>query len=133
VATPREVALPERVWVGTYEFPIEIVLPDAEVLGGADGIAIFDEAERGIYICASLDNRKFLEIVWHEITHAIHWDREVDDEVDALIDDGKGAFEVEESITKVQGIAWTQFLLDNPKFQRWLTYTLNKLRKERNA
>jgi hypothetical protein len=71
--------------------------------------------------------------VWHEITHAIHWDREVDDEVDALIDDGKGDIEVEESITKVQGIAWTQFLLDNPKFQRWLTFTLNKLARSAMA
>jgi hypothetical protein len=132
VATPREVALPERVWVGTYEVPIEVVLPDDEILDGGDGIFVFDEAEFGIYISGSLDTRKFLEIVWHEITHAIHWDREVDDKIEALVDDGKDE-DIEEEITKVQGIAWTQFLLDNPKFQRWLTFTLNKLRKERNA
>jgi hypothetical protein len=46
----RETPLPERVWVGTYEFPIEVVLPDDEILGGGDGICDLREAEFGIYI-----------------------------------------------------------------------------------
>jgi hypothetical protein len=28
---------------------------------------------------------------------------------------------------------WTQLLLDNPNFSRWLSYTLDRIRKERKA
>lgn len=126
----REVKLPVKIWVGSYEFPIEVVTPDDPILEKADGIAQFEESKRGIYISAALDDRKFFEIVWHEIEHAINWDREIDDKIEALVDDGKGD-DIEEELTKTHGIAWTQFFLDNPKFQRWFTYTLNKLRKER--
>lgn len=115
----RETALPKKLWVGSYEFPLRQIEPDDVVLGGDDGLMEPAETNRGIYIANNLDRRKTLEIILHEITHAINFVNDIDDGED------------EETVATKHGIAWSMFLLDNPRFQRWLTYTLNKIRKER--
>lgn len=117
----REVHPPAKVWVGTYEFAIEFLPPDdpALMLRGRPCDGITDTELQSIAIGAHLDDRKTLEIVWHEITHAISWVFEIED----------GARE--ESIARKHGIAWSQFHLDNPHFVRWYTYLVNRITQER--
>ncbi len=115
----REVPLPKCVWVGTYEFPMGFVDAADPRLDEANGMCETGEGETRIWIAARMGLRKTLEIVIHEITHAINWVYDIDDGVD------------EEDIATKHGAAWSQFFLDNPKYQRWLAYTVNRIRKER--
>ena len=115
----REVTLPRRLWVGTYEYLLTLVEPRHAVLDGANGMTHNEEGGTAIFIAAHLGPRKTLEIVLHEVTHAINWTNDIDDGVE------------EETVATVHGAAWSALFLDNPKFQRWLTYTLNLIRKER--
>jgi hypothetical protein len=116
---------PRKVWVWTYEFPLHFVLPDDPVLvvrgKPSDGVTGTHEEERGIWIAASLDDRKTLEIVWHELTHAIDWAYGID----------RGSSE--ERIARQHGIAWSQFFLDNPKFVRWYMGIVRRVTAERKA
>lgn len=122
MATTREVAPPAKLWVTSYEFPFEFLHPEDPILEGDDGCMESDEDKRGIYVSASLDARKMLEIVWHEVTHAINWACDIDEEKD-VID--------EETIALQHGLSWSQFFLDNPKFVRWYVSVVNRIRKER--
>lgn len=116
-------APPEKIWVGTFEFPLYFVLPDdrALVVRGkvSDGVTGVNEDDRGIWISGGLDDRKTLEIVWHEVTHAIDWVYEID---------GRTS---EENVAARHGVAWSQFMLDNPRFVRWYTGLVSKVRRER--
>lgn len=119
----RSIPLPRKVWVGPYEFPVRVVPTSDPVLdsGVADGATVTLEEGRGIFLSEQLDRRKLLEIVTHEVTHAINWAYDIEDGVE------------EEAIASQHGIAWSQFLLDNPRYQRWLTSTLNAIRRERSS
>lgn len=116
---------PRKVWVQTYEFPLHFVLPDDPVLivrgRACDGVTETGEEGRGIWIAANLDDRKTLEIVWHETTHAIDWVYDVDHRSS------------EERIARQHGIAWSQFFLDNPKFVRWYMSIVRRVTAERKA
>lgn len=118
----RVILLPKQVEVGSFVFPIHVVPPDHPRLGGdSDGCTTFSDEEGGygIYIAATLPLRQGLETVLHEVTHAINYAQDIEGGED------------EETITRKHGAAWSQFFLDNPKFQRWLVYVLNRIRKER--
>jgi hypothetical protein len=116
----REVSPPPKIWVGEYEFSLHFLLPDDPEMEGADGITRFDEQDRGISISASLDDRKMLEIVWHEVTHAINW-------ICGITNKSRS----EELLARKHGLAWSAFHLDNPKFVRWYTHVVNRIRKAR--
>jgi hypothetical protein len=116
--TAAVVPLPKQVEVGGYVFPIYVVPRRHSKLGGDDGCSTYDGGF-AIYIADDMSIRKGLDIVLHEVTHAINFANDIDDGVD------------EETIATKHGPAWAQFLLDNPKFQRWLNSALNRIRKER--
>jgi hypothetical protein len=118
---PRVVTLPKKVEVGSYEFALHVVPASDTKLDGADGICYFAEEDggRAIFVAAGLGLRKMLDVVLHELTHAINWCHDIDDGAD------------EEAIATKHGTAWSQLFLDNPKFQRWLVSILNRIRKER--
>lgn len=116
----REVHEPTKVWVAPYEFPLHFVPPDAPELEGADGMTDTSEEGRGIWINAALDDRKTLEIVWHEVTHAINW-----------VHDVTNRMRSEEVLARKHGIAWSQFWLDNPKFIRWYDSVVKRIHRER--
>jgi hypothetical protein len=119
----REVPLPSRVWVGTYEFPMEIVPPDDERIEANErGACAIEEDNYWIVIAAYLANTATLEVVLHEVEHAINW------VFDINVDD---AFE-EEVVTE-HGKAWARVWLDNPKLLKWVDYMTKLIRKERNA
>lgn len=129
MATPRHVKLPSKVWVGAYEFPLALVASDDKALDGADGMTVTDEVGRGIWINEILDPRKMLEIVWHELTHAINWNQEIDNRSERK---GSTLNCSEEVLATKHGFAWTQFFLDNPKMHRWINATVRQLQKERD-
>ena len=121
----REVPLPRKLWIGTYEYTVALVPHGDAGLAEDYGATYSDDQRKAIFIDSSLDTRKRLEIVLHELTHAIVWTHDLADV------DSEEVTVNEETLCDRFGIAWSAFLLDNPRFQRWLTYTLNRIRKER--
>lgn len=123
----REPPLPRKVWVESYEFGMKLVPANDPILDDNTGMTVTEEGKKCIYISDALEIRHRLEIVLHEITHAINWVHDIgdggDDEDMVMMD--------EEDLAAKHGRAWSAFFLDNPRFQRWLTYTLNRIRKER--
>lgn len=119
------ISIPRKVWIGPYEFSLQLVEEDDPILEPTDhekttGITHFDPPERGIYVCADLGRREMLETFLHELTHAVNFAGSIDDGVD------------EETIARRHGEIWSQLWLDNPGLQRWLTSTLNTIRRERS-
>lgn len=115
--------LPKKLWIGTYEVSLRLVpKTEPKLEGDADGIFLSDEDDRAILIPNNLDSRRRLEVLMHEITHAINWVGDIDEE--------EGAIE-EEKIATQHGMLWSQFWLDNPRFEKWMVYILSKIRQER--
>lgn len=125
----REVPLPRKVEIGSYEYTMQIVPPDDPILDDEDGMTTSEDTRKIISISSSLGLRRRLEIVFHELTHAINWTHDIYDEAPG--DEEDMVSMPEEDLAAKYGLVWSQFLLDNPRFQRWLTYTLNRIRKER--
>lgn len=128
-------ALPSKLFIGSYEFPLRVVPADDDALkddngAASDGMTVTDgtENEMGIWIASGLGLRRRFEIVWHETTHAVNWVYDVGpkegDEDDSI---------AEEEIATAHGKAWTQLLLDNPAFERWIVYTTNRIRREQRT
>lgn len=107
--------------MGTYEFAFDFAPPEHPELRacGRHNDGTCDLKRQEITISAALDDRKTLEIVWHEITHAMNWVC------------GISSRTAEETIARKHGEAWSQFFLDNPKFVRWYTSLVSRIRKER--
>lgn len=118
--------MPRVVWVGRYEFPVQIVPLDSPKLRAvADedcghGLTGFIDGDRGIWLADNLEPRLLLEIVLHEITHAINHCLDVEDGAD------------EEDLATKQGAGWAQFWLDNPMFLKWVVATTRLVRKVQN-
>jgi hypothetical protein len=122
VNTPKPIQLPrlpKKIWVVTWEFDVHLV-PDAHpMLEGNDGMTYFEEDQRGIYLSQSMQPRRLLEVFWHEAEHAINWSVDIDDGIE------------EETLCELHGKAWTDFLLNNPRFESWLTKMTKFIRHER--
>lgn len=124
-------SLPSKLWVGSYEFALRVVpkghaglKADEDDKEPADGMtkAGEEDGDNAIYIASNLDARRRLDVIWHEVTHVINWANDIDEDVKPI---------EEEEIATKHGAAWTQFLLDNPRFFSWLDYHLKRLRKAR--
>lgn len=126
----REVPLPRKSWIGSYEFEMKIVPADDPVLEGQNGMTVAEDKKKGVYFSDSLGALHLLEIVIHELTHAIVWVHDLTAENDD--EEAEDMVTIpEETLATKFGLAWSAFLVDNPRFQRWLTYILNRIRKER--
>lgn len=134
MATIKVVQLPRKIEVGTYEFPIQIVnakdvrLDDGDSLGAT---YFGDDPKPGdprcILIAGRMGPKQTLEIVLHEITHAINY-------VYDLMDEKCEEFAKttnEEKVATTHGKAWAQFWLDNPPMLRWLNYVQQRIEQER--
>jgi|SRR5882672_7939726 len=114
------VHLPKKLYVGTYEYSLNVVARSHPDLAEDNGGTHWDEDNRRIAIAEGLPPRQRLSTIMHEVIHAIN---------DVCgIDDGMLP-KTEEDLTEAQGEAWTHFLIDNPKFDRWLTYSLSCIRQ----
>src|ERR1700676_2057846 len=97
------VQIPYKVWVGTYEYSLQLVPRDHPDLAGDSGITSFDEDNRRILVAIGLSIRTRFEVVWHELTHAINDACDIDDPMPD-----------EETVATRHGAMWTHFFLDNP-------------------
>jgi hypothetical protein len=111
--------IPKKIWVVTWEFEVSLVSANHPMLEGNDGMTYFDEENRGIYLSELLPPRTLLEVFWHEAEHAINWSEDIEDGID------------EETLCEKHGKAWTDFLLNNPRFESWLTRMNKFIRHER--
>lgn len=123
----RKPGMPSKIFVGSYEFAMRFVPINDERLTGDDGdndnngICITEEGNRGVYLSAAMEPRLLLEVVTHEITHAINWAYDVDVEGEPI---------EEEELTRKHGVAWAAFYLDNPRYLPWLQDLLARIRRE---
>lgn len=118
--------MPRKLWIGSYEFKVNLVASEHPSLCGEDGQMEADGRRCIIWLSEDMDTRRMLEIVLHEMTHAINWVHDIDD-------DEKTVMILEEDLATAHGKAWSQVYLDNPRFERWLTYTLARIRRERRV
>ena len=124
----REIAPPERLHIGSFVFAFELVAPGDERLDSANGITILDEDEGlAVYVSCALEDRKLVEIVWHEIVHAVDWVYDISKSTSFK----RNRDTREEHIAQKHGEAWPTFLLDNPKFARWYMSIIQRIRRER--
>lgn len=119
----RAPVLPSRVWVGTYEFACEVREPGDKIFQGhARGICHFNQPDRGIYLCADTDLRERLEVLFHELKHAIVFAYEV-----------RLTRITEEKLANVSGIAWSALFIDNPKLYRWVDSVAKQIRQKQKC
>lgn len=126
--------LPRRIWAGSFEFPIEVLPRGApEFADGPDddpadawGITHFGPGKHatGIFLTDDMNARELFDTVWHEITHVINHVSDLD-----LHSDDLATRANDEDICDAHGKLWTQFWLDNPRMQAWLTRVLNSIRR----
>lgn len=112
-------SLPRKIWVGCYAFVCSIIPRDDARLDGDDGVCIFNEGGHAIHLADDMAAAQQLETFFHELTHAINYTTSIADGVE------------EEIIAEQHGRLWAQVLLDNPRLQRWITASLNQIRRER--
>lgn len=115
--------MPRKVWIGNFEFRLafgewdQLPLKDAE--GEYDGDTDFDT--QLITLRSNMTLPIFLETTIHELTHAVDFAGDIEDGV------------LEEFIADKHGKLWSQFWVNNPRFQRWWTSACVALRRERQG
>lgn len=117
--TPLLAQCPRKVWIGTTEFVINLVPRDHAKLDNGESDGCTDANPPVIHVCSDLGTTLFMETVWHELTHAVDFVGGIEDS------------QTEEDIADRHGKIWSQFWINNPRFQRWWTKVCNAVRKER--
>lgn len=108
--------LPRRIKIGQYTFRITVTTPaQHEILDGCDGITDF-EAFR-IYLHEGIALQRAINVVQHELTHAINWVYGIDD----------GA--QEEHITTQHTNGLIEMWMSNPKVVNWFVKNLRLVKK----
>jgi hypothetical protein len=118
--------LPRKIWIGTYEVSVQSVPPNSPKLDPIEpgeetrlrGMFDPDVEPPEIFVDQTLGGIQLLEIINHEITHAINYVYDIQD----------GA--QEEDVAETHGRAWSMFYVANPRYQRWLVSLCNAIRKE---
>lgn len=109
--------LPRRIKVGAYTFRVLIGTPETySDLEGCDGITDFEKFR--IYLHENIARQRALNVVQHELTHAINWVYGIDD----------GA--QEEHITTQHTNGLVELQMSNPKVINWIVKTLRLVKKE---
>jgi hypothetical protein len=129
-------ALPGRLQIGEYDFPLRVVPKEHPVLNEeegdrSDGATQVNHENQyyGIWIAAHLSTRRRFGVVWHEVTHALNWVAGLG----AIDENDNEATVEEEDIAEEHGVYWPQLLLENPQFARWVTYMLSRIHAEQKA
>lgn len=112
--------LPEVAYVGQYEFALAAPAPGVyPELVESDGVTHFESDRRRILVSRALPFKRFVNVLLHELIHAIHWDRGVIDG------------DLEETVTAHQADGLTDFWIDNPKLADWFARAYHTLRVQR--
>lgn len=110
---------PDKVWIGTVEYRIHPVSPNHAKLDGGDSDGITEFSPPVIHVSNGLSLTAFMETLWHELTHAVDFVSDIEDGV------------LEEDIADRHAKVWSQFWINNPRFQRWWTKACVAVRKDR--
>lgn len=109
--------LPRRIRVGQYTFRVVVAgaveNPDLEE---CDGITDFEKFR--IYLNERLHRQRAVNVVQHELIHAINWVYGIDDGV------------TEEHITTQITNGLVELWLSNPKVVTWVTKNLRAMKRE---
>lgn len=108
--------LPRRFQIGSYTFRMKVVPPDHVELGGNNGLT--DAEQAVIYINQDIGIARCLEVVQHELTHAINWVYGVKDESD------------EETFTTQHSKGLVDLGMKHPRWKTWENKMLRTMRKQ---
>jgi hypothetical protein len=112
--------LPRRIHVGATTFRVVITTPEAaeggQYLADADGCCVFDEFR--LYLRDDLPLQRAVNVVKHEVTHAINWVYGVDDE------------STEEQFTTQHTNGELEVWVRNPRLLNWLVKQVRRMKKE---
>lgn len=110
---------PDKVWIGTVEYAIRVVEANHPKLDGGESDGITEFAPPQIHLADSLSLSTFMETLYHELTHAVDFVTDIEDGT------------LEEEIADKHGKVWSQFWINNPRFQRWWSKACVQVRKDR--
>lgn len=109
--------LPRRIKVGQYTFRVLIGTPATYAdLEGCDGITDFNKFR--IYLHEGIALQRAINVVQHELTHAINWVYGIDDGAE------------EEHITTQHTNGLIELWMSNPKVVNWFVKNLRLVKKE---
>lgn len=109
--------LPRKIRIGQYTFRITISNAEKHpVLDGNDGVTDFSQFR--IYLDESLHRQRAINVVQHELTHAINW-------VYGVADGSE-----EEHITTQHTNGLIELWISNPKVFGWFARSLRTLKRE---
>jgi hypothetical protein len=109
--------LPRRIKIGQYTFRLLVSNPvESSILTDCDGITDFETFR--IYLDEKLHRQRAINVVQHELTHAINWVYGIDD----------GA--AEEHITTQHTNGLIELWVSNPKILSWFNKNLRAMKRE---
>lgn len=109
--------LPRRIKVGQYTFRMVVSNSDASPdLDGCDGITDFEKFR--IYLDETLHRQRAINVVQHELIHAINWVYGVADGAE------------EEHITTQVTNGLVELWVSNPKVVNWIVKNLRAMKRE---
>ena len=109
--------LPRRVRIGQYTFRISLTTAEKNaILTDCDGITDFESFR--IFLDENLLRQRALNVVQHELTHAINWVYGIDDGAE------------EEHITTQHTNGLVEMWMSNPKVFNWIAKNLRIVKRE---
>lgn len=109
--------LPRRVKIGQYTFRLTVSTPtENPILEGCDGITNFETFR--IYLDDTLHRQRAVNVVQHELIHAINWVYGVNDGAE------------EEHITTQVTNGLVEMWMSNPKVVSWFNKNLRATKRE---
>lgn len=108
--------LPRRFQVGPHVWRIAVVAPSHPMLVGCDGLAVF--AEYKIYLDKTLSLSRAVEVVTHELSHAINHNGNVGDD------------STEENFVTVHSAGQVELFMRHARLHDWHTRSIRRMRRE---
>lgn len=113
-----EESLPSQCHVLGTSYHLIVTPHDHPALHGAEGLTDF--RTNAIYLQKGLPPLGLLNVLWHELTHAINETGEIENGVK------------EERIAAWHGQTWPTFFILNPAFSRWWDKVVTSIIKDRH-
>lgn len=107
--------LPKGVKVGGYKFAIELAPPTDGDLEGDYGCTNTDTFR--ITLNEGMTFQKIVNVLWHELNHAIDYAYELEDSSS------------EEDFASKGATGWMALRIDNPSLDRWINRAIVIMRK----
>lgn len=118
IAPTWEARVPQRIWIGSYDFAVKFVPHTDPMLDGNDAMTSFHG--NIIYIGTGMTPSRLLNRLLHELTHGINM-------VVGLTTDTEIE---EEEIADLHGDAWASIWINNPVLTQFVSDITTHIRKE---